>query len=84
MPRSTARRATSHRTRQTVAGSLPEETVRVGIYLRRSTDDDHQRYSLDAQEDRLTAYVASQPGWQIVLRFSDDASGASRRGDSNP
>ncbi len=52
------------------------ETVRVAIYTRRSTDDDHQPYSIDAQTTRLEAYVASQPGWHIVRRFSDDASGA--------
>ncbi|ONH54614.1 recombinase family protein [Frankia sp. CcI49] len=76
MPRSTARRVTSPRTRDAFASTLPA-TVRVGIYLRRSTDDDHQRYTLDAQEDRLRSYVDSQPGWEITLRFSDDASGAS-------
>jgi site-specific DNA recombinase len=76
MPRSTARRVTTHRTRDAFASPLPA-TVRVGIYLRRSTDDDHQRYTLDAQEDRLRSYVDSQPGWEIALRFSDDASGAS-------
>ena len=34
--------------------------VRVGIYLRRSTDDEHQPYSIEAQD----------------ARFTDDASGA--------
>src|SRR6185369_16852679 len=76
MPRSTARRVTTHRTRDAFASTLPA-TVRVGIYLRRSTDDDHQSYTLDAQEDRLRSYVDSQPGWEVALRFSDDASGAS-------
>jgi site-specific DNA recombinase len=51
---------------------------RVAIYLRRSTDEDHQPFSLEAQESRLRSFVASQPGdWQIVAVFSDDASGAS-------
>ncbi|WP_425426715.1 recombinase family protein [Asanoa hainanensis] len=50
---------------------------RVAIYLRRSTDEDNQPYSLEAQETRLRAFVASQPGdWQIVKIYSDDASGA--------
>jgi site-specific DNA recombinase len=50
---------------------------RIAIYLRRSTDEDHQPFSLDAQETKLRAFVASQPGhWQIVAVYSDDASGA--------
>ena len=74
MPRSTARRTTAKRTKQAVA-ALPE-TVRVGIYLRRSTDDEHQPYSIEAQEERLCSYVDSQPNWVVALRFADDASGA--------
>ncbi|WP_280448460.1 recombinase family protein [Nocardia brasiliensis] len=57
------------------------ETVRVGIYVRRSTDDEHQPYSIEAQDERLKAYVASQPGWHIVSRFPDDASGATTERD---
>lgn len=53
------------------------DDVRVGIYVRRSTDDEHQPYSLEAQDTRLTAYIDSNPGWRLVARFSDDASGAS-------
>ncbi|MFQ6396631.1 recombinase family protein [Nocardia sp. KC 131] len=53
------------------------DTVRVGIYVRRSTDDEHQPYSIEAQDARLGSYVDSQPGWHIVMRFADDASGAS-------
>jgi site-specific DNA recombinase len=51
--------------------------VRVGIYLRRSTDDEHQPYSIEAQDARLAAYIDSQPGWRQAARFADDASGAS-------
>jgi site-specific DNA recombinase len=50
--------------------------LQVAIYLRRSTDDEHQPYSLDAQQTRLHAYIASQPGWRLVATFNDDASGA--------
>jgi len=50
--------------------------VRVGIYLRRSTDDEHQPYSIEAQDTRLAAYIGSQPGWRHAARFTDDASGA--------
>ncbi len=52
------------------------DIVRVGTYVRRSTDDEHQPYSIEAQDARLESYVDSQPGWHIVLRFADDASGA--------
>jgi site-specific DNA recombinase len=51
--------------------------VRVAVYTRRSTDEEHQPFSIEAQDTKLTAYVASQPGWQITERFTDDASGAS-------
>ena len=51
--------------------------VRVGVYVRRSTDDEHQPYSIEAQDTRLAAYIGSQPGWRAVAKFADDASGAS-------
>ncbi len=50
--------------------------MRVATYTRISTDEDHQPYSLDAQADRLGNYVASQDGWELVRRFTDQASGA--------
>ena len=55
----------------------PGAIVRVGVYVRRSTDDEHQPYSIEAQNTRLAAYVGSQPGWRQAARFADDASGAS-------
>jgi site-specific DNA recombinase len=51
--------------------------VRVGVYVRRSTDDEHQPYSIEAQDTRLAAYIGSQPSWRQEARFADDASGAS-------
>jgi site-specific DNA recombinase len=50
--------------------------MRVATYTRISTDEDHQPYSLEAQAERLGNYVASQDGWELVRRFSDQASGA--------
>ncbi len=44
------------------------------VYTRRSTDEQHQPYSIEAQTRRLNAYVASQPGWVKVASFSDNAS----------
>ncbi|GAA4884649.1 recombinase family protein [Saccharopolyspora cebuensis] len=69
-----ARSATAQRTKK--AASLDDlDTVRVGIYTRRSTDDENQPYSIEVQDERLDSYVGSQPGWQVAMRFSDDASG---------
>ena len=49
---------------------------RIAIYTRRSTDDEHQPFSIEAQDKALKNYIKSQPGWTLVLEFSDDASGA--------
>jgi site-specific DNA recombinase len=65
------------RTRHRIQQIAEDATRRVAIYIRRSTDEDHQPFSLEAQETKLRAFVASQPGdWQIVAVYSDDASGA--------
>ena len=53
-----------------------ERTVRVATYTRISTDEAHQPYSLDAQEQRLGAYMASQEGWEHTASFTDQLSGA--------
>lgn len=59
-------------------GDTPAGTRRVALYVRRSTDDEHQPFSIDAQVTALTSYVNSQPGWAMLAEpFSDDASGAS-------
>ena len=71
-----ARSTTAQRSKK-AAMTLLGDDVRVGIYVRRSTDDEHQPYSIEAQDTRLEAYIGSQPGWRLVARFPDDASGAS-------
>jgi DNA invertase Pin-like site-specific DNA recombinase len=53
-----------------------EAGVRVAVYIRRSTDEEHQPFSLEAQESKLRAYITPQPGWGLVATFGDDASGA--------
>ena len=60
------------------AGSdgLGTTTFRVGIYLRISTDEEHQPFSLDAQQHRLKAFISSQPGWAHVETYEDQISGA--------
>ncbi|MGH3625634.1 MAG: recombinase family protein [Sciscionella sp.] len=70
-----ARSTTAQRTKKATMSTLGDD-VRVGIYVRRSTDDEHQPYSIEAQDTRLEAYIGSQPGWRLVARFPDDASGA--------
>ena len=57
--------------------SPAESPVRVAIYLRISTDELHQPFSLEAQELKLRAYVTSQDNWELVGNpFIDQASGA--------
>jgi len=50
--------------------------VRVATYTRISTDEAHQPYSLEAQNQRLGSYIASQEGWEQVANFTDQLSGA--------
>ena len=57
-------------------GDTPAGPRRIAIYLRRSTDDEHQPFSINAQETSLRSYVTIQPGWTLVATFTDDASGA--------
>lgn len=57
------RRSTVAKVRK--AASLEDldlDTVRVGVYLRRSADDENQPFTIEAQDVRQEAYVASQPG----------------------
>ncbi len=54
----------------------PGGEVRVGVYVRRSTDDENQPYSIEARDTRLGTYIDSQPSWRQAARFADDASGA--------
>lgn len=57
-------------------GATPSGPRRVAIYLRRSTDDEHQPFSISAQDAALGRYVTTQPGWTLVATFTDDAPGA--------
>ena len=49
--------------------------MRVAIYRRISTDEERQPFSLDAQQERLAAYIAVQPGWVLTRSYSDRMSG---------
>jgi site-specific DNA recombinase len=50
------------RQQPTLAAAPLHDDVRVGVYVRRSTDDEHQPCSIQAQDSRLAAYIGSQPG----------------------
>jgi site-specific DNA recombinase len=69
---------TAKPTRRRRGASLAAEPGprRIAIYTRRSTDDEHQPFSIEAQLKALKNYINSQPDWTLVLEFSDDASGA--------
>jgi site-specific DNA recombinase len=56
-------------------GDGSPRTVRVATLTRRSTDEEHQPYSIAAQDQRLDAYIRSQEGWQLALKYTDDMSG---------
>jgi site-specific DNA recombinase len=60
-----------------VGGDGATTPTRVAIYLRISTDEEHQPLSLSAQDARLRAYIASQPGWILTGPvYRDERSGA--------
>ena len=50
---------------------------KIAFYTRISTDEDHQKYSLGAQKDRLEAFCQSQHGddWRLFKVYRDAASG---------
>ncbi|MGH2749735.1 MAG: recombinase family protein [Actinomycetota bacterium] len=60
----------------TQGGILPASRVRVAVYTRISTDEDHQPFSLEAQQDRLDSYVKSQDNWKVVRRYEDQMTGS--------
>jgi site-specific DNA recombinase len=48
---------------------------RVCLYLRISTDEDHQPTSLGTQRERLERYCQAMEDWHVVHAFEDQASG---------
>jgi site-specific DNA recombinase len=50
--------------------------MKVGIYIRISTDEEHQPYSLEAQTERLGAFIRSQDGWKLSRRYCDEMTGS--------
>lgn len=58
------------------APATSTKLVRVHKYRRRSTDEENQPYSIEAQDSRLDPFIASQDGWLLDGEYGDDASGA--------
>jgi site-specific DNA recombinase len=52
--------------------------LRVATLTRRSTDDQHQPFTIHAQDSKLAAYIQSQDDWQPApgCQYTDDMSGA--------
>jgi site-specific DNA recombinase len=64
------------RARATVPIMEAGKRIRVATYTRISTDEEHQPYSLEAQTERLGAYVKSQDGWELTRHFTDQMTGS--------
>jgi site-specific DNA recombinase len=70
-------RKTSRRYAARANGNGTDGEVRVAIYLRISTDEEHQPFSLEGQDHRLRAFIESQPGWTLTRTpYVDQMSGA--------
>jgi site-specific DNA recombinase len=57
-------------------GSKRPKMRKIAFYTRISTDEDHQKYSLAAQKERLEAFCQSQYGddWQLISLYRDTES----------
>ena len=55
----------------------PRDPLRIAFYTRISTDEDHQKYSLGAQKDRLEAFCKAQwdDAWRLHTVYRDTESG---------
>jgi len=55
-----------------------QKIIRVAGYIRISTDEEHQPYSLSAQEDRIKEYIRfrRKEGYRLFRIYSDQKSGA--------
>jgi site-specific DNA recombinase len=62
--------------KSTTTTATPSLGVRVALYLRISTDEEHQPFSLEAQRLKLEQFVPTQPGWVHVATYEDRVSGA--------
>ncbi len=71
------RRRQTRRPQHATALAFSGARLRVALYLRISTDELLQPFSLEAQELKLGAYIDSQDNWELACpAFIDQASGA--------
>jgi site-specific DNA recombinase len=56
-------------------GSSKTTPVRVATLTRRSTDEEHQPYSIELQDQRLGSYINSQDNWELVRQYTDNMTG---------
>jgi len=79
-----ARTSRSNRTRRQSHNNgipTPGDSLRARKYRRRSTNEENQPYSIEAQDAGLDPYIQSQPGWVADGEYEDDASGATMERD---
>ncbi len=50
--------------------------TRVSTLTRRSTDEQHQPFSIELQDTKLGSYINSQDNWLLVRKYTDNKSGA--------
>ena len=58
------------------AGSPLDGRVRVATYTRISTDEVNQPYSLEAQAEHLSRFLAMRPDWTLAREFTDQTTGS--------
>jgi site-specific DNA recombinase len=46
--------------------------TRVSTLTRRSTDEQHQPFSIELQDTKLAAYIKSQDDWTLVRKDTDN------------
>jgi site-specific DNA recombinase len=51
-------------------------STRVSTLTRRSTDEQHQPFSIELQDTKLGSYIRSQDDWTLVRKYTDNKSGA--------
>lgn len=62
-------------TRHDGRGFSTEQGLRAALYMRISTDEKKQKWSIDGQRRRLREFCSSR-NWTVVAEYSDEASGA--------
>lgn len=75
-PRYPKRSGQLPRKQRLTLASAPPSSLRVATYTRISTDETNQPYSLDAQAEHLSRYLALRPEMVLTERYTDQMSGS--------